>query len=241
MKDSNLVGIVTLWCYSRYNVFISLYPATYILDEIDWYDWGKESLPEKLLENENLEGGSILMNYFQQLKGIMDCAQVRKDLELVRELNLPESCIAAGYVRNRVWDVLHGYENETPLNDIDVIYYDPTDLSEEKDRLLSLTLNMTDKKEGWSVKNQARMHLRNQVAPYESTRDAMSCWPETATAVGLYLDRLDDIEVISPYGLDDLFQLKIRQSPRYMDTAYFMQRVNEKQWLTRWPNLTLFE
>lgn len=181
------------------------------------------------------------MKYIQLLKEIMDCAQVRKDLDLVRELNLPESCIAAGYVRNRVWDALHGYEHETPLNDMDVIYYDPTDISEERDRLLSLTLNMKDKKEGWSVKNQARMHLRNEVPPYESTSDAMSCWPETATAVGLYLDELDHIHVISPYGLDDLFQLKVRQSPRYFDTAHFMKRVTEKQWLTHWPNLTLCE
>lgn len=181
------------------------------------------------------------MKYIQALKDIMDCAQVRKDLELVRKLDLPESCIAAGYVRNRVWDALYGYEHETPLNDIDVIYYDPSDLSEERDHLLSLTLNTADMKEGWSVKNQARMHLRNQVAPYESTSDAMSCWPETATAVGLYLDELDHIHVIAPYGLDDLFQLKVRQSPRYFDTANFIKRVTEKQWLTRWQNLTLYE
>lgn len=179
------------------------------------------------------------MEYIQQLLNIMDCAKVRKDLELVRELNLPQSCIAAGYVRNRVWDALHGYDHETPLNDIDVIYYDPSDMSEEKDKLLTQRLNTVDMKDCWSVKNQARMHLRNQVDPYESTSDAMSCWPEIATAVGLYLDELDQIQCISPYGLDDLFQLKIRQSPRYMDTAYFKTRVTEKQWLTRWPNLTM--
>ncbi|AOZ94806.1 nucleotidyltransferase family protein [Paenibacillus crassostreae] len=172
---------------------------------------------------------------------IMDRDEVRQDLELVRTLNLPESCIAAGYVRNLVWDVLHGYDQVTPLNDIDVIYYDSADISEERDKLLTIRLNTIDRKNCWSVKNQARMHLRNKVEPYESTKDAMSCWPETATAVGLYLDEEDRVQFISPYGLDDLFQLKIRQSPRYMDTTYFIKRVTEKQWLARWPKLTLIE
>ncbi|OAB43356.1 nucleotidyltransferase family protein [Paenibacillus glacialis] len=181
------------------------------------------------------------MNYILQLENIMDCDEVRKDLELVRELNLPESCITAGYVRNRVWDVLHGYDYETPLNDIDVIYYDPTDITEERDKLLTKLLNSADKKDCWSVKNQARMHLRNQVAPYESIDDAMSRWPETATAVGVYLDELDHTRIIAPHGLDDLFQLKVRQSPKYTDTAYFMSRVSGKQWLTRWPKLTMVE
>lgn len=181
------------------------------------------------------------MKYIQPLIEIMDSVQVRKDLKLVRELNLPESCIAAGYVRNRVWDALHGNGHETPLNDIDVIYYDPLDISEERDQRLTLMLNSTDKKDYWSVKNQARMHLRNKVIPYESTSDAMSCWPETATAVGLYLDEVDHIQFIAPYGLDDLFDLNVRQSPRFADTAYFLKRVIEKQWLSLWPNLTLRE
>ncbi|OAB35887.1 hypothetical protein PMSD_12885 [Paenibacillus macquariensis subsp. defensor] len=181
------------------------------------------------------------MNYFFQLENIMNRVEVRKDLELVRELNLPDSCIAAGYVRNRVWDVLHGYDHETPLNDIDVIYYDPSDISEERDMLLTQLLNTVDKKDYWSVKNQARMHLRNHVEPYNSTNDAMSCWPETATAVGVYLDQLDHMRIIAPYGLDDLFQLKVRQSSRYVDTTYFMKRMADKEWLARWPNLTLVE
>nr|WP_326111349.1 nucleotidyltransferase family protein [Paenibacillus macquariensis] len=102
-------------------------------------------------------------------------------------------------------------------------------------------MNTADKKDYWSVKNQARMHLRNHVEPYNSTNDAMSCWPETATAVGVYLDKLDHMRIIAPYGLDDLFQLKVRQSSRNEDTTYFMKRVADKEWLTRWPNLTLVE
>ena len=35
--------------------------------------------------------------------------QIIKDLKLVRQLDLPQSYIAAGYIRNYVWDRLHSY------------------------------------------------------------------------------------------------------------------------------------
>ena len=56
-------------------------------------------------------------------------AMLRRDkqrmrlLQAVRALQLPDCFIAAGFVRNMVWDALHDYPL-TPLNDVDVIYYD---------------------------------------------------------------------------------------------------------------------
>ncbi|HGB3473288.1 TPA: nucleotidyltransferase family protein [Salmonella enterica subsp. diarizonae serovar 61:l,v:z35] len=35
-----------------------------------------------------------------------------------------------------------------------------------------------------SVKNQSRMHLRNDDHPCRSTENALLYWPETATAAG---------------------------------------------------------
>jgi hypothetical protein len=49
-------------------------------------------------------------------------------------LKLPDGYIAAGYIRNRVWDHLHGFTERTPLNDVDVVYFNPHDLSEETDK-----------------------------------------------------------------------------------------------------------
>ena len=44
-----------------------------------------------------------------------------KQLRAARSLGLPDWCIAAGFVRNRVWDHLHGIAPPTPLADIDVL------------------------------------------------------------------------------------------------------------------------
>ena len=47
-------------------------------------------------------------------------------LEQVRSLSLPDCWVAAGFIRNMVWDSLHDYSN-SPNNDVDVIFYDSGD------------------------------------------------------------------------------------------------------------------
>jgi hypothetical protein len=59
---------------------------------------------------------------FTRLKNIILADPARVEvLEFARDLNLPDWAIGAGFVRNAVWDHLHGYEFATPLNDIDVL------------------------------------------------------------------------------------------------------------------------
>ena len=163
------------------------------------------------------------------------------DLSIVQTLKLPQWCIAAGYVRNQVWDYLHGNEPSASFHDVDVIYYDPNDLREEIEKTYEQQLRSYDSTLNWSVKNQARMHLRNGAAPYQDVEDAMKRWPETATAVGITLNASNEMEVIAPLGVEDLFGLKLRQSPFYDNTDFFLQRVSEKGWLTRYPKLSLIK
>src|SRR5450830_1196779 len=51
-------------------------------------------------------------------------------LHAVRSLNLTNWSIAAGAVRSAVWDQLHGYTVATPLDDIDVVYFNAEVLPE---------------------------------------------------------------------------------------------------------------
>ncbi len=162
-------------------------------------------------------------------------------LTAVSRLNLPDSCIAAGFVRNLAWDNLHSKHYPTPLNDLDVIYFDPTDISEQRD--IDLETQLKNKMNWpWSVKNQARMHFRNNDQPYQSTIDAMSYWPELETAVGVRLvGELNDLEFISPFGLSHLFNSTITMNPKRPKPEQFHLRVKNKKWLKQWPNLNLIE
>ena len=122
----------------------------------------------------------------ERLKEIMlSKPHTLRDLELVKSLNLPNWYIAAGYIRNQVWDVLHGMKSSQAFNDVDVIYFDVDDNREETEKKYEIQLRALDANINWSVKNQARMHLRNNEDPYSNVEDAMKRWPETATAIGI--------------------------------------------------------
>ena len=56
-------------------------------------------------------------------------------LGLVRDLRLPDAWIGAGFIRNAVWDHLHGRAGSELLSDVDVIWYDPARPDPETDRI----------------------------------------------------------------------------------------------------------
>ena len=182
------------------------------------------------------------MSLEEQLKlFVNENEQLLRDLKIARELNLPDCFIAAGYIRNYIWDRLHGFSTREKHNDIDVIYFDLESISEENDQLIENRLIKQTLNEKWSIKNQARMHVKNENLPYKSTFDAIAHWPETATAVGVRLDKNSDLQVISPYGLEDLFDMVIRRSPLFKNKEYYMNRVESKGWKVQWPLLKLIE
>jgi uncharacterized protein len=160
-------------------------------------------------------------------------------LGLVRDLGLPDAWIGAGFVRNAVWDHLHGRPPSVPASDVDVIWYDATRADPTVDRKQEATLGEVHPSIAWSVKNQARMHGRNGDEPYSSATDAMRYWPETATAVAVRRLGKDDCEVAAPLELNDLWRLILRPTPRFSGEKrhIYEGRVKAKGWLKRWPLL----
>ncbi|MBU1438587.1 MAG: nucleotidyltransferase family protein [Gammaproteobacteria bacterium] len=157
-------------------------------------------------------------------------------LVIAARCNLPDWCLAAGFVRNLVWDKVHQSATSQPLNDIDLIYFNPSDISEQRDRLIEQQLHSISKLP-WSVKNQARMHLRNNDNPYNSTLDAMSYWVEIETAVGARLDEYGNLVLVSPFGLNALFEGTVSLNPKRPKLMDFNRRITDKKWLEIWPAL----
>lgn len=159
-------------------------------------------------------------------------------LQVARQLQLNDWCLAAGFVRNLVWDRLHGYAEPTPLDDIDLIYFDPTDTTEGRDRYLESQLYEMQARP-WSVKNQAKMHTRNGDGPYHSTADAMTYWVEIETAVGVRLTDESDsgLEIVAPFGLGSLFNLTVTMNLKRKKPKAFAARVQGKEWKRKWPRL----
>lgn len=159
-------------------------------------------------------------------------------LEAVRDMGLSDCWIGAGFVRNKAWDVLHGRSAFTALNDVDVVYFDAvvTDRARETEYERALAAVLSDVP--WSVRNQARMHIRNREDPYLDTADAMSRWVQTATAVGARIDEEGEIHILAPHGLDDLVNLILRPTPSHAHRReMFETLIAEKRWLEIWPKL----
>lgn len=183
-----------------------------------------------------LKSEKDIINFVQNNEYMMNALKVAADAKL------PGWFIGAGFIRNTVWDLQHGYVPSLDFNDLDLGYYDDVNLSEENDRqigkLLAQKLPVN-----WEVVNQAYAHQYNNVPQYSSAVDGLAHWVETATSVALTLDKDGKVVVIAPWGVDDLLNLKLKLVPFHENSAYykklFIDRITSKQWQKKWPKLEL--
>lgn len=159
-------------------------------------------------------------------------------LKAAQGLHLPDWWICAGFVRSKVWDVLHEFDERTTLPDIDVVYFDKEDSGESREKHLEKKLHAILPGIPWSVKNEVRMHLRNNVEPYNSTEDAIAKFPETATALGVKLDSAGEPILTTPHGIKDVLNMVVRPTPYFKESDERMKiyhlRVITKDWQSQW-------
>ena len=182
-----------------------------------------------------------LINYDKKLKKVLQNDEyIIASLKAVKELKLEDAWICAGLIRNKVWDTLANIT--TPINDIDVIYFDALDTSWDAEKKLEKELETLLPNRPWSVKNQARMHQKSGFDPFTSSYDGVAHFPETPTAVAarIYDEKL---EFMAPYGLEDLFEMNVKPTPYYQkDSDYYsiyVERVKSKKWDEIWGNLAV--
>ena len=162
-------------------------------------------------------------------------------LETVRTCNPPDWLVGAGVIRNLVWDHLHQYQIPTPLADIDVIFFDPQDVRSERDQMVQQQLAQRLPHVTWEATNQAAVHLWYEdvfgfsVPALHSSEEAVGTWPETATSVAVRLLPTDEIHIVAPCGLSDLFNMVLRRNPCRVTHEQFIQRLHSKQILRKWP------
>lgn len=182
------------------------------------------------------------MAYYGELRQMIEDDQyLMQLLKTIGELGLEDCWLCAGVIRNFVWDELT--ERNTPTNDIDVIYFDEEDLSTKSEELYEKKLEEIFPKQPWSVRNQARMHLKSGFSPYHSAIDGVAHFPETPTAVAARLNN-GKVEVVAPYGLKDLFNMVVKPTRFYEEgTTYrsiYLERIQKKKWENNWHELSIY-
>ncbi|OJD82818.1 hypothetical protein A9485_18675 [Bacillus cereus] len=164
-------------------------------------------------------------------------------LQMAKSLELPDWWICAGFVRSKIWDTLHDYEAKTAMPDVDVIYYDSLHQDEIYEQSLETKLMNIDATIPWSVKNQARMYVVNNMPPYSSSVNAISKFPETATALGVTLDELNNVILTAPCGIEDVLSLQVKPTAHFLKSKerlhMYKNRVIKKNWQSKWPSITI--
>lgn len=151
-----------------------------------------------------------------------------------------ELYLGGGVIRNIVWDDLHNYHEMTPIDDIDVIYFDDQNKTKDHDLAIEKKLKAAMPNFKWSVKNQARMNTINNDEPYSSLYEAISKWPETASAMLIREDVDGKYIVLAPFGFDDLFRLIVQPTPHFMGKINrYRQRILEHNWQEKWSKLKI--
>ncbi|ENV35545.1 nucleotidyltransferase family protein [Acinetobacter gerneri] len=155
--------------------------------------------------------------------------------------------LAAGVIRNTIWKLLHDQRCEIDGKEIDVVFYDKSENNHEKSNFLKEKLAEKYPENEWDVINQAFVHTwyktleGKSIAPLTSLEHALSFWPETATAIAVRINQNDHLEIVAPFGFEDLFQLKLRWNKNLVSHTAFMQRITKKRFLQRFPKLTLID
>jgi len=161
-------------------------------------------------------------------------------LAVAEGLALPDWWIGAGFLRNKVWNVIEGKDAE-PTRDVDLVYFNAHDRQAETDWAYDQQLKAAYSFAEWEVRNQARMHYVNNLAPFISTEDGIAHWTETATCVAVKLED-SKLRFLFCYGTHDLFGLIARPTPYIVGTKLmhlFNDRLAKKQWREKWPDIRI--
>ncbi|MEH7225393.1 nucleotidyltransferase family protein [Bacillus sp. JJ1566] len=181
----------------------------------------------------------MLKNKEDVIKIINDDDRMMDILRASKSLHLPDWWICAGFVRSKVWDTLHGFTERTNTPDVDVIFFDKENLDELTEKIYEDKLRNLIPDIPWSVKNEARMHVVNNIPPYTSAVDAISKFPETATALGVKIDDKENVILTAPCGIEDVINMELKPTDFFKETkeriAIYEERLNKKNWKSIWP------
>lgn len=154
-----------------------------------------------------------LLTHEEQLKQLFSSGENFAILCAIKDVAPPDAWLAGGAVRNSVWKKLFGESCNLGIKDFDIAFFD-----KDADRAVEAKAreNLEAQFPGriFDVKNQASFGVwRDGQFVFKSSEDGIAHWLHTATAVGVRVNGRNELEIFSPYGLDDLFAGVVRPTP----------------------------
>lgn len=162
-----------------------------------------------------------------------------------RALGLPDWLVMSGAVYQRVLNHLTGRAPDYGIRDYDLGYFDASDISyEAEDLVIRRMAAAFDEplKSTVEVRNQARVHVWFEAhfgeayTPLTRTGEALERFVSPMFAVGVRLDADDRLHIEAPFGLSDLFALRLRPNPRRPSRGFDRAAAGVSR---RWPEITV--
>src|ERR1700747_3599070 len=166
-------------------------------------------------------------------------------LSVARHLNLPDWLVFSGAVYQPVLNHLTGRPLDYGIKDYDLGYFDDSDLSyEAEDAVIRRVKAAFDEplRSMVEVRNQARVHLwferkfREPYGPLSSTAEALERFASPTFAVGVRLEPDDGLHIEAPFGLADVFALRLRPDPRRKTVGFARTAADVRR---RWPEVVV--
>ena len=167
-------------------------------------------------------------------------------LRTARDLDLPDWLIMSGAIYQPVLNHLTGRAPEHGLKDYDLGYFDGSDVSyDAEDVVIREVAAAFDEPLSRlvEVRNQARVHLwfegkyGEAYAPLGSTAEALRRFVSPMFAVGVRLTVDDALAIEAPFGLADLFAMRLGPNrERPVIASYERIAASAK---ARWPEIVV--
>ena len=183
----------------------------------------------------------------QRLEAIVRAApQLMQVLGAARDLDLPDWLIMSGAIYQPVLNHLTGRTPDHGLKDYDLGYFDASDTSyDAEDVVIRRVAAAFDEplRSLVEVRNQARVHLwfegkyGEAYSSLGSTTEALGRFVSPMFAVGVRLDADDELLIEAPFGLADLFAMRLRPNrDRPVIASYERIAASAK---ARWPEIVV--
>jgi hypothetical protein len=165
-------------------------------------------------------------------------------METARVLDLPDWLIFSGAIYQRVLNHLTGRDPDYGIKDYDIGYFDPDTSYDAEDVVIRRVAAAFEPplREMVVVRNQARVHLWFEGKfgePYEplgSSAEALIRFTSATFAVGARLEADGRMTIVAPFGLEDIFALRLRPNPVCRTNGFPRTAQAAK---ARWPELTI--
>ena len=194
-------------------------------------------MKDKLLNGHHLTLDQQVELLSEFIMSIDDIPQV---LEAITELS--DAWVGAGVIFQNVWNVIHGFELNDHIKDIDVFYWDNTDLSwqAENKQINQLKKSLSNINIAIDVKNIARVHLWYEQrfaikkSPYKSVQESIATWPVIGACMAVRMNK-GQLEFIAPYGFQDMFSMRVRPNKVLVNKEIYQSKA--LIWQQQWPML----